>query len=269
MPSLTGLFIYPVKSCKGIALERALLTPAGFEHDREWMVVTPEGRFLTQRELPRLALIEPSIDDVALALSAPGMGTLAVPLAAAAAAAYEVKVWGDRCRGLDAGEEPAQWLSGFLGRPVRLVRFDAAHRRPTDPDWSQGIDAETRFTDGFPLLVLSQASFDDLNARLPERLPLDRFRPNLLIDGCGAYAEDDIGALVHETIRVRIVKPCTRCVITTTDQATGTPVGDEPLRTLKTYRWNAQLRGVAFAQNAVVESGAGQYLARGMALEAL
>jgi uncharacterized protein YcbX len=148
------------------------------------------------------------------------------------------------------------------------VRFDRSVRRPTDPAWSQGLAGETRFSDGFPLLVLSRASFDDLNARLPEPLPLDRFRPSLFIDQCAAYAEDAIGTLAHDSIRVRIVKPCIRCIITTTDQATGTPMGDEPLRTLKTYRWDAKLRGVAFAQNAIVEAGAGQVLKAGMTFEA-
>jgi uncharacterized protein YcbX len=149
---------------------------------------------------------------------------------------------------------------------VRLVRFDESRRRQTDPEWSEGLDGETRFTDGFPLLVLSRASFDDLNARLPHPLPLDRFRTSLLIDGCDAYAEDRMAALESGDIRIRIVKPCARCVITTTDQATAERDGEEPLRTLRTYRWDPELRGVVFAQNALVEAGAGLELSVGMKL---
>jgi uncharacterized protein YcbX len=266
--SLTSLFVYPIKSCKGIALERGLLTPAGLAHDREWMVISSEGRFLTQRELPRMALITPAFTGDALQVEAAGAPALSIPLAPPEGPAREVKVWGDPCRGIDAGDEAARWFSDFLGRSVRLLRFDASSRRTTDPEWSAGVDGETRFSDGFPLLVLSRASFDDLNARLPQPLPLDRFRPNLFIDGCEPYGEDSIRSLTHGAIRIRLTKPCTRCVITTTDQVTGTPVGDEPLRTLKTYRWDAKLRGVAFAMNAIVEKGAGAQLEVGMQFDA-
>jgi uncharacterized protein len=136
---------------------------------------------------------------------------------------------------------------------VRLVRFDDARSRPTDPSWSQGLAGKSAFSDGYPVLVLSRASFDDLNSRLPSPLPLDRFRPNVYLDGCAPYAEDAIRGLENEQMRLRIVKPCVRCVITTTDQATAVPQGDEPLRTLKSYRWDGALHGVTFGQNAIVE----------------
>jgi uncharacterized protein YcbX len=266
MVTLAGLFVYPIKSCRGTPLARGTLTRSGLLHDREWMVVTPAGRFLTQRELPKLALVSPQLRDTTLVLDAPDLATLVLPLDDRSGERRAVVVWRDHCQGIDAGDAAADWFSAFLGRPVRLVRFDESHRRTTDPEWSGGIEGETRFTDGFPLLVLSRASLDDLNARLPHPLPLDRFRTSLLIDGCDAYAEDRMAALVSDDVRIRIVKPCARCVITTTDQSTAERDGEEPLRTLKTYRWDATLRGVVFAQNAVVEAGAGAELRVGMDL---
>jgi uncharacterized protein YcbX len=258
-----GLFIYPVKSCRGTALERALLTNAGLQHDREWMVVSAAGRFLTQRDTPRLALVVPRIGDGELTFEAPGQAPLNIPLDAAGEP-RTVTVWGDRCAALDAGPAAAHWFSEFLGRPAHLVRFAPEGRRPTDAAWSQGLAGESRFTDGFPLLVLSRASLDDLNARLPTPLPLDRFRPNLLLGGTEPYAEDRVVSLSCGRVELRLVKPCTRCAITTTDQATATVTGDEPLRTLRTYRWDAQLRGVTFGQNAIVAGGAGETLELGM-----
>jgi uncharacterized protein YcbX len=267
--TLSALYVYPIKSCRGISLPRAQVTPAGLQYDREWMVVTPDGRFLTQRDAPRLAVVVPALDDDQLMLTAPDMGPLAVPLRPAPGTVQrEVTVWKSKCLARDEGDDAAQWFSSVLGRDVRLVRFDRSRRRPTDPDWSQGLDGEALFADGFPILVLSQASLDDLNSRLSvPPLPVDRFRPNLLIDGCEPYGEDHIATLSNGSVRLRLVKPCTRCKVTTVDQNTGTPTGDEPLKTLKTYRWDAKLRGVAFAQNAIVETGDGATLEVGATLE--
>jgi uncharacterized protein YcbX len=267
---LSALFVYPIKSCRGTALPAAELTAAGLRHDREWLVVTPEGRFLTQREIPRLACIVPSVTTDALWVEAPGMPPLAVPLAdAASRPTLEVTVWRDRCLARDEGPDAARWFSEALGRPVRLVRFDPARRRSTDPEWSRGLDGESRFSDGYPLLVLSQASLDGLNARLPQALPVDRFRPNLLIDGCAAHAEDGWRGLRAGAAQIALVKPCTRCVITTTHQQTGEVDGEEPLRTLRSYRWDARLRGITFGQNGIVAAGRGEVLATGMRIEPL
>jgi len=267
--TIAGLFVHPVKSCRGIAPSRARVTPAGLEHDREWMVVTPAGRFVTQRELPRLAVIVPALDAGQLTLAAPGMPPLTVPLREPPESARrEVTVWRDKCLARDEGDVAAEWFTGVLGRPLRLVRFDRSHRRPTDPDWSADLDGESLFADGFPVLVLSRASLDDLNARLSAPLPVGRFRPNVLLEGCEPYQEDRIGALTCSGVRLRIVKPCTRCSVTTVDQVSGAVAGEEPLRTLKTYRWDSRLRGIAFGQNAIVESGAGATLAVGDTLVA-
>jgi len=263
--TIAALHVYPVKSCRGVALDAATVTTAGLEHDREWMFVSPEGRFVTQRELPRLSLIGTELRGGQLHLSAPDQQRLAVPLDARGPA-LEVTVWRDRCRALDEGDEAADWISGFTGRALRLVRFDPSQRRTSDRAWTGPVDGYSRFSDGFALLAISLASLADLNARLPAPLPMNRFRPNLVLDGLPAYGEDSVGDLVAGGIRLRIVKPCTRCAITTTDQATGTVTGEEPLRTLKTYRWSAALRGVMFGQNLIVVAGAGGRLQVGTEL---
>lgn len=254
MITIASLCVYPVKSCRGIALLQARLTPRGLQYDREWMVVSRDGRFLTQREAPRLASVGTALHDDHLELSAPGQSRLAVPLQRPArGASVEVTVWRDHVLAVDEGEPAADWFSEHLRRDVRLVRFDDARPRPTDPAWSQGLAGTSAFADGYPVLVLSRASLDDLNARLPSPLPVDRFRPNVFLEGCAPYSEDAIGALESGQARLRIVKPCTRCIITTTDQTTGEIQGEEPLRTLKTYRWDGALHGVKFGQNAIVE----------------
>lgn len=265
--TLASLHVYPVKSCRGTAVGEALLTATGLEHDREWMIVTPQGRFLTQREEPRLALVVPRVDDAGLTLSAPGAADIGVPQALRGAVT-EVTVWRDRCRAFDQGEAVARWLSGFLGREVRLVRFDRAQQRPSDPLWTGGVEATAMFSDGFALLAISRASLADLNARLSTPVPMDRFRPNLVLDGLPPYGEDQLGDLVAGAVRLRRVKPCIRCKVTTTDQATAQVDGEEPLRTLKTYRWDAALRGVTFGQNLIVVEGAGATLRAGQELHA-
>jgi hypothetical protein len=268
MVLLAALHLYPVKSCRGIAVAEATATDAGLEYDREWMVVTPEGRFVTQRECPRLATVGVSLDGRALTLAAEGGGSVAVPLDLRGAP-VEVAVWRDRCQAHDQGEDAAHWLSEWLGRPTQLVRFAPAQRRLSDPAWTGGVEAPNRFSDGYPLLALSRASLDDLNARLPVPLPMDRFRPNLVLDGLPPYGEDELQDLIAGALRLRRVKPCTRCAITTTDQKSGTVDGDEPLRTLKTYRWDPRLRGVTFGQNLIVVAGAGARLRVGMELQAV
>ena len=265
MIALASLHVYPVKSCRGTALEEARLTEAGLEHDREWMIVTPEGRFVTQRELPRLALVEARLAADGLVLSAAGHGLVSVPFDHAGGP-VEVMVWRDRCRAFDQGEAAAQWLSMFVGRPLRLVRFDPSRPRASEAAWTGGLAALNRFSDGFALLAISRASLADLNARLAVPLPMDRFRPNLVLDGLPAYGEDELQDLVAGGVRLRRVKACTRCRITTTNQATAEVEGEEPLRTLKTYRWNAALKGVAFGQNLIVVAGSGERMRAGMEL---
>jgi uncharacterized protein len=266
--AVASLHVYPVKSCRGIALQEARLTPAGIEHDREWMVVSPEGRFVTQRELPRMALIGTALSAEELLLAAPDMPRLALPLAwqpQDAGAAREVVIWGDHCAAFDAGERAAEWFSRFLGRPLRLVRFDPAGRRVSNRKWTGDVAADNRFSDGFAVLIISLASLEDLNARLELPLPMNRFRPNIVLAGVAPYAEDRFDELVAPGLRLRVVKPCVRCIITTTDQELGEQQGAEPLHTLRSYRNDRALHGVTFGQNAIVIEGSqlrsGQQLA--------
>jgi uncharacterized protein YcbX len=260
--TLAGLYSYPVKSCRGIQHDSALVTAAGLEHDREWMFATPAGQFITQRDETRLARVEVALRDAILRLSADGAGEVEVPTRLDGPRT-SVSVWGDRCVGVDQGPEAAAWISSLLGREARLVRFDPATVRRSDSVWTGDLEALNRFSDGFPLLVVSRASLDDLNSRLPAPVPMNRFRPNLVLDGLPPFGEDELHEIECGGVRLRMVKPCMRCVVTTTDQLRGGRAGDEPVRTLKSYRWNAALRGVAFGQNAVVVEGAGLRLSAG------
>ena len=264
---IAALHYYPLKSAGGLELERARVTPAGIANDRRWMATTPEGRFLTQRELPRLALVRPDLTSTELVLRAPTGAELRVPLEQGVVRRVAVEIWKNRCPGLDEGDEAARGLEALLERPCRLVRFDPQHRRLSSHAWTGDVDAENRFSDGFPLLVIGRASLDDLNARLGRTLPMSRFRPNIVLEGIEPYDEDRIEELVGEGLRLRLVKGCTRCRITTTDQDTAALDGEEPLRTLKGYRFDPHLRGVVFGQNAVVLEGTDAELRRGQTIE--
>jgi uncharacterized protein YcbX len=256
---INQLYIYPIKSCAGTALDRVKLTQHGLAGDRNWMVVHDAGRFLTQRELPRLALVKPFLDGARLRLRATGLPDLEV-IVDQRGAAIPVIVWKDRFAALDAGEDAAHWLSGFLHSEVRLVRFDTSITRLSDPNWTVGIDVPIAFADGFPILVISEASLADLNKRLDQPLPMNRFRPNIVLRGLAAYEEDRVTELFDGKLRLRMVKPCARCSITTVEQASGEFTGAEPLQTLKQYRWSRKLRGSQFGQNAIIVSGVGDEL---------
>lgn len=258
-PRIAGLYRYPLKSARGEALTSARLVATGLEHDREWLIVDGRGVFQTQRERPQLALLTVACGSDAWTLSAPGQPPLPLPRAFAGDG-RRVRVWRDQCEAIDAGDAAARWLSQWLGGDYRLVRFDPAERRLSSREWTGDVEAPIQFSDGFPLLVLGAGSLDDLAARAGRRFPVERFRPNLLLDGLAPYEEDRIEELVIGAVRLRLVKPCTRCVITTTDQARGERDGDEPLRTLRSYRHDARLQGVTFAWNAVIVAGIGETL---------
>jgi uncharacterized protein len=262
MAVIAGLFIYPVKSAAGFAVETAELAPYGLRHDREWMVVDATGRGITQRDDARLARLSTQLAGGRLLLTNP-FGA-APPLDIShEGERIEVEVWGAQCPAFDAGRETAQFLSDWLGRPLRLVRFDPAGARLSNADWTAGREVKTLFTDGYPILVLSQASIDDLAARVGMALPVERFRPNVLLGDVGPYAEDEATTLAVGEALLHITKACTRCVITTIDQATGEKQGEEPLKTLKSYRFDKALRGVAFGRNAYATRGVGSLLRRG------
>lgn len=274
---VAGLFIYPVKSCAGIALGEALLTETGLDLDRAWMVVDPAGGFVTQRDAPRMALVQPALRGGDLVLRAPGM--LALHLATGRVEApARVRVWNDEVPAWDMGDVAAQWFSDFLGRPLRLVRFDPDHRRLSSMKWTGGVEAPNQFADGYPVLVASQASLDGLNQRLRAAghapVEMARFRPNLVLDGIGAHDEDLLGHLLVETggpvpvARLQAVKPCSRCPIPNIDPATARSdpsVGD----TLQAYRSLPAMGGaVCFGMNLIVRAGEGAVLRVGQTVRA-
>ncbi len=233
MITLNQLYIYPVKSLGGIALTEARVEARGLEHDRRWMVVDADNKFLTQREHPRMALVLPQITGEGLALAAPGMETLRVPFVSAGAA-VQVRVWRSVCEAVSAGDEAAEWLTEYLGVPVRLMFMPDRSRRAVNPDYGQPGDIVS-FADGYPILLLGEASVEDLNTRLDEPVPMDRFRPNFVVAGSKAYAEDGWMRVAIGDAVFRAAKPCGRCVMTTIDQASGAR-GVEPLHTLAQYR---------------------------------
>jgi len=276
MATVTELHIYPIKSCAGIAVPEAEFGMSGLTaqgvHDREWMLVTRDGQFLTQREYPRMALITPRIDGDAVEVSAPGMPPLRLPLAHdAAAPGMTVQIWDHVVQAADCGDAVASWFADAIQGACRLVRFRPDVRRPTSIKWTGGAPAETRFADGYPVLLIGQASLDDLNARLHAAgrtpLPMNRFRPNLVVDGLEAFEEDYVASLSGDGLALRPVKPCARCPIPAIDQATGIP-GPDPLDILQTYRANPRMEGaVCMGMNCIVTTGAGGRLRVGQLLE--
>ncbi len=250
MISVSALYVYPIKSCRGTAVSRAPVTPRGFQDDRLLMVVDAEGQFLTQREQPRLALVEPALADGRLRVCAPGMPELALAVGNDGPRAT-VGIWRDTCPAVDQGPEAAAWFSDYLRVPCRLVRIADEHTRIVDQTFARRADDQTGFADGYPFLLISQESLDDLNARLAPPLPMNRFRPNIVVAGGAPFAEDGWSDVEIGGVRYGVVKSCARCAITTTDQATAA-VGPEPLRTLAGFRHRADPRpGVYFGQNLV------------------
>jgi uncharacterized protein YcbX len=248
MPELSGIRCHPVKSCAGIELERARLDRLGIELDRAWMVVDLAGRFLSQREVPALARVRPSLAGAELVLAAAGAQPLALPQAGARGALREVEVWRHRGPGIDQGDEAAAWFEAVIGRPCRLVRVPPDHERRVSPARFAG-EAHTAFSDGYPLLLTSDSSLADLNRRLPAPIPMDRFRPNLVVRGAPAWAEDGWKRIRIGKIELALVKPCPRCAIPSVDQATGRRTGPEPLRTLAGFRRGEE--GALFGVNGV------------------
>ena len=250
---LTSLTLYPIKSASGIATRTWHLDDFGLRHDRRWMVVDPAGRLVTQRTHPRLALVRPTVLQTSLLVEAPGVAPLELPLAPSGSVVLKATIWDDVCDALWLGHGPAQWISTVLRSPCALVYMPESTVRPADPAYAPP-GARVSFADGFPFLLISEESLADLNRRLAEPLPMNRFRPNLVIAGGEPYSEDALDRFEIDGVAFRVVKPCGRCVVTTTDQET-TKRGVEPLRTLATYR--KQDGEVMFGQN-VVHLGIGR-----------
>lgn len=284
--TIEQLWIYPIKSCAGIRLSSVELLETGLDWDRSWMVVDGRGEFVSQRELPRMALIRPRLHLGQLELRAPGMLTLHLSLNEAESP-RRVRVWDDEVDAYDMGDVAAQWFTDFLEARqhpglhggVRVVRFDPDVRRLASLKWTGGIEAPTHFSDGFPLLVVSSAAVAELNERLAVLgqgpVGVERFRPNLVLGGLEAHDEDRLAEIVLQAqvpggqgeppvVRLQPVKPCARCTIPDVDPSTA-EVGQAVAPLLQTYRQDRRLMGsVTFGMNAIVREGGGQMLHEGM-----
>jgi hypothetical protein len=268
--TLHSLYVHPVKSCAGIGVSSSLLVDTGLDLDRAWMLVDERREFVTQRELPKLALIRPTLRANEVVLRAPGMLALHLALDRVESP-LNVCVWDDWVPAWDMGPLAAQWCSDFAGRPLRLVRFDPEYRRLSERRWTGAHEGVSAFADGFAVLVASTASLAELNRRLQQQgeaaVQMQRFRPNLVLDGIDAHEEDHIDLLEIDTpqgtARLKLVKPCARCSIPGVDPDTGEQ-GFAVTDMLATYRADARLDGaVTFGMNAIVLDGAGYELAAG------
>ncbi|WP_108283157.1 MOSC N-terminal beta barrel domain-containing protein [Limnohabitans sp. Jir61] len=315
---IDALWVFPIKSCGGISVQQAVLTPTGLAHDRAWMVVDADGEMVTQRELPRMALIQPELVNsgvglAELVLHASGMAALHLPLtmdgcfvqaanhsASPEAHAIKVRVWDDPVPAFDMGTEVSKWLTEFLGSslgPLRLARFDPKHQRPSNTKWTQGLPSLNQFSDGFPVLVASTASLDELNARLQAKgevaVDMRRFRANVVLGDMdaasnqvgaqpasahpiNAHDEDRISTLtIHtqadangEAAQLKPVKPCPRCPIPNIDpdSAQSHPAVND---TLQAYRQDPRVNGaLTFGMNCLPVAGIGQVLRVGQRVSA-
>jgi uncharacterized protein len=272
---IAQLFIYPIKSCGAIELKEAVLTDTGLDLDRAWMVVDEQGVFLSQRELPRMALIQPLLKTYDMIVKAPGMLALHIAIDEVEKP-VTVTVWEDTVKAFDMGDLAAQWFSDFLEQTVRLVRFDPEQTRLSSRKWTNGLEAKNGFDDGFAVLVTSVASLKVLNDKLTaageKAITMQRLRPNVVLTGVEAYDEDRLDTLHITTqegeAQLKHVKPCARCTIPDVDLQSGkqgTAVAD----TLQSYRANPMMDGaVTFGMNAIILAGEGATLRVGQAVGA-
>jgi uncharacterized protein YcbX len=252
VPVVSHLFIYPIKSCGGISLSEAIIEERGFRYDRRWMVTDENGVFLTQRRHPQLACARVAISGDKLEISAAGQSSVQAPPEPAEGEPIDVEVWGQTVKALRGPLELEQWFEALLGQSCRVVYMpDTSVRQMALRDSPEGRGIA--FSDAFPFLLLSEASVDVLNRRLSNPVPMNRFRPNIVVSGCDAHEEDRWKEIRIGGVPFEVVRPCSRCATTTVDQETGVR-GTEPLRTLATYR--GQGTKVLFGQN-VLHRGTG------------
>lgn len=243
---VSELYIYPVKSLGGFSLPAATLTDRGFTYDRRWMLIDENNRFLSQREVPAMAFLNATIQEEHLLVTDKRTADLIkVPYQPLTSAAISVSVWGDNCLAQRVSDEADAWFSRHLNMPCRLVYMPDSTQRTVDEEYAHNKEI-TSFSDGYPLLIIGQASLDDLNSKLTSPLPMNRFRPNIVFTGGLPFQEDDMKQFSIGEIQFFGVKPCARCVITTIDQETGIKA-KEPLKTLSTYR--AKNQKIYFGQN--------------------
>ncbi len=242
---LSELYVYPIKSLGGVRLDSAAVEARGLQHDRRWMLVDAHNQFLTQRKYSQMALLKTEIGETGLRITAPDMGELRVPYGTHTGEKLNVTVWDDTCPALTVGTEADRWFTEAIGFSCRLVYMPPDTVRPVDERYALSNDAVS-FADAYPFLVIGEASLADLNARLAEPVPMNRFRPNFVVRGAAPFAEDTWAHFRIGESYFYGVKPCARCVMTTIDQETAQK-GREPLRTLATYR--AANQKIYFGQN--------------------
>jgi uncharacterized protein len=248
MIQLSSLTYYPIKACRGFDITESYVERMGLANDRRMMVVTPKGEFLTQREHAKLALIAPTLKDGLVTLSAPNFGSLQFEIQNSGAM-IPVNIWKSKgVHAIDQGDKAAGWLSDWLGNSVRLVHVDKRFKRELNPNYAVSDEDHTGFADGYPILIIAKESLHDLNSRLDSPLPMNRFRPNVVVQNCGPFAEDTWKRIRIGNVEMALVKPCPRCVVTTTNQDT-LEKNKEPLKTLSKYRM--QDGGVMFGMNAI------------------
>lgn len=250
MITLSNITYYPIKACRGFDLLESRVERMGLADDRRMMVATPEGEFLTQREYPRLALVTPTLKDDSVKLSAPYFDSIQF-VVQKSGTPTPVNIWKSKgVHAIDQGDESAQWFSDWLGVSVRVVHVADGYKRKLNPDYAVSAEDHTGFADGYPILIISEASLQDLNSRLdaPRPLLMNRFRPNIVVKNCGPFAEDTWKRIRIGDVEMALVKPCPRCVVTTIDKET-LEKSKEPLKTLATYR--NQEDGAMFGMNVI------------------
>lgn len=246
--TISSLIYYPIKACRGFEVESATVERMGLQHDRRMMVTTPDGHFLTQREYPRLALVTPKLENGALELSAPHYDSLRLGIQTSGTP-VSVEIWKSKgVQAVDQGDEAAQWFSDWLGTNVRLVHFADGYKRIVNEEYAVNADDHTGFADGYPILLASEEGLADLNSRLESPVPMNRFRPNVVVRGCGPFEEDAWNRIQAGDVVLAVVKPCARCEVTTIDKET-LERNKEPLKTLGKYR--KQKLGAIFGQNVI------------------
>jgi uncharacterized protein len=249
-PRLAGLWVHPLKSARPVRLEEAVVEQRGLHGDRRWMLVDANGVFVSQRSTPRLASLMATTNTAGdLTLSADGLSSLMIPLPTDSASKIPVSIWTDTVTASTGPANADSALSDWLGLPVRLVRLNDQSVRPTE----MAGEVQVSLADGFPYLLSSVSSLADLNARLETPIGMERFRPNLVIEGTDPWAEDEWTTLMIGDVEFENIKPCARCVVTTTDQVSGERRGAEPLATLATFRRDAAGK-VLFGVNLVARN---------------
>ena len=248
MTTLSNLTCYPIKACRGFDIPESHVERMGLANDRRMMVATPEGNFLTQREHPKLALVTPTLKNDSITLSAPNFDSIQFAIQKSGTPT-PVNIWKSKgVHAIDQGDESAQWFSDWLGVSVRLVHVDEKFKRKLNPEYAVSTEDHTGFADGYPVLIISEESLQDLNSKLDSPLPMNRFRPNIVVRDCEPFAEDTWKRIRIGNVEMALVKPCPRCEVTTIDKET-LERNKEPLKTLASYR--KQEGGAMFGMNVI------------------